>query len=131
MQSDMEPVAAAKLAAVEQSAWTAGSCSSPARRGHPNQTVNPLLLQEASTREYQHPQGLRLLERSVWSDRMVFVKAVSDSGWMSPLEQSVYNSWCVPLQLACGDALAPACTACTPACAGATCTQLEGRLWSS
>ena len=52
------------------------------------------MLQEAENRKFQHnTDGLRLLERSVWSDRMVFVKAVSESGWMSPLEQSVYNSW--------------------------------------
>ena len=42
----------------------------------------------------QEPEGLRLLERSVWSDRMVFVRAVHNSDWMSDLELSVYNSWC-------------------------------------
>ena len=36
---------------------------------------------------------LRLLERSVFSDRMVFVRAVHESKYMSDLELSVYNSW--------------------------------------
>ena len=36
---------------------------------------------------------LRLLERSVFSDRMVFVQAVHESKYMSDLELSVYNSW--------------------------------------
>lgn len=40
---------------------------------------------------------LRLLERSVFSDRMVFVKAVHESNYMSDLELSVYNSWLVSL----------------------------------
>lgn len=40
---------------------------------------------------------LRLLERSVFSDRMVFVKAVHESNYMSDLELSVYNSWFDPM----------------------------------
>lgn len=38
---------------------------------------------------------LRLLERSVFSDRMVFVRAVHEAKWMDDLELSVYDSWCV------------------------------------
>ena len=41
----------------------------------------------------------RLLERSVFSDRMVFVRAVHQSKYMSDLELSVYNSWCASAAL--------------------------------
>ena len=37
---------------------------------------------------------LRLLERSVFSDRMVFVRAVHEAKWLSPMELSIYDSWC-------------------------------------
>ena len=44
--------------------------------------------------EREFPQSdLRLLERSVFSDRMVFVRAVHESKYMSDLELNVYNSW--------------------------------------
>ena len=63
-----------------------------------------------------HPQehdsrqtGMRLLERSVWSDRMVFVRAVRDAEWMSDLELKLYDSWWVP---ATAVTRAPACTPC-------------------
>ncbi len=36
---------------------------------------------------------LRLLERSVFSDRMVFVRAVHESQWLSDMELSIYDSW--------------------------------------
>ena len=45
-------------------------------------------------KEYKE-SALRLLERSVFSDRMVFVKAVHESRYMTDLEMSVYNSWLV------------------------------------
>lgn len=38
---------------------------------------------------------LRLLERSVFSDRMVFVRAVHEAKWLSEMELSIYDSWCV------------------------------------
>jgi hypothetical protein len=37
---------------------------------------------------------LRLLERSVFSDRMVFVRAVHEARWMDDMELAVYDSWC-------------------------------------
>ena len=40
---------------------------------------------------------MRLLERSVFSDRMVFVRAVHEANWMSDLELSVYDSWFEPI----------------------------------
>jgi hypothetical protein len=45
----------------------------------------------------------RLLERSVFSDRMVFVRAVVDAQWMTPMELAIYDSWFAPLveQLGC------------------------------
>lgn len=40
---------------------------------------------------------LRLLERSVFSDRMVFVRAVHEAHWMSEMELSIYDSWFDPI----------------------------------
>ena len=40
---------------------------------------------------------MRLLERSVFSDRMVFVRAVHEAQYMSDLELSVYDSWFEPI----------------------------------
>lgn len=37
-------------------------------------------------------QPVRLMERSVFSDRMVFVRAVNESKWMSDVELAVYDS---------------------------------------
>ncbi|XP_058218137.1 uncharacterized protein LOC131329087 [Rhododendron vialii] len=39
---------------------------------------------------------LRLMERSVFSDRMVFVRAVHEANWMSEMEISIYDSWFNP-----------------------------------
>eukprot|EP00208_Stichococcus_sp_RCC1054_P001899 CAMPEP_0206140292 /NCGR_PEP_ID=MMETSP1473-20131121/8937_1 /ASSEMBLY_ACC=CAM_ASM_001109 /TAXON_ID=1461547 /ORGANISM="Stichococcus sp, Strain RCC1054" /LENGTH=489 /DNA_ID=CAMNT_0053534393 /DNA_START=166 /DNA_END=1632 /DNA_ORIENTATION=- len=39
----------------------------------------------------------RLLERSVLSDRMVFVHAVREAGWMTQLEMDAYDCWFEPL----------------------------------
>ena len=36
---------------------------------------------------------LCLLERSVFSDRMVFVRAVHEARWLSEMELSIYDSW--------------------------------------
>ncbi|KAK9902878.1 hypothetical protein WJX75_009597 [Coccomyxa subellipsoidea] len=40
---------------------------------------------------------LRLLERSVFSDRMVFVRAVHEAKWLSEMELSIYDSWFDPV----------------------------------
>lgn len=37
------------------------------------------------------------MERSVFSDRMVFVRAVKESGWMGDVELAVYDSWFGPI----------------------------------
>ena len=37
--------------------------------------------------------SLRLLERSVFSDRMVFVRAAHEAKWLSEMELSIYESW--------------------------------------
>ncbi|GAB2224053.1 hypothetical protein Drorol1_Dr00004799 [Drosera rotundifolia] len=42
-------------------------------------------------------KALRLMERSVFSDRMVFVKAVHEAKWMSEMEISIYDSWFDPM----------------------------------
>ena len=40
--------------------------------------------------------SVRIMERSVFSDRMIFVESVHDEGWMSDLELSLFNSWFEP-----------------------------------
>ncbi|KAG6526096.1 uncharacterized protein LOC122047361 [Zingiber officinale] len=40
---------------------------------------------------------LRLMERSVFSDRMVFVRAVYEAKWMNEMEISIYDSWFDPV----------------------------------
>lgn len=40
---------------------------------------------------------VRVMERSVFSDRMVFVRAVRESGWMGDVELAVYDSWFNPI----------------------------------
>ena len=47
--------------------------------------------QERETQGGSRP--FRLLERSVFSDRMVFVRAVHENRWMSDLELGIYDSW--------------------------------------
>ncbi|KAJ4810862.1 Deoxycytidine kinase [Rhynchospora pubera] len=40
---------------------------------------------------------LRLMERSVFSDHMVFVRAVHEANWMNEMEISIYDSWFDPV----------------------------------
>ncbi|XP_028800226.1 uncharacterized protein LOC114755506 isoform X2 [Neltuma alba] len=40
---------------------------------------------------------LRLMERSVFSDRMVFVRSVHEANWMNEMEISIYDSWFDPV----------------------------------
>ncbi len=44
---------------------------------------------------------LTLLERSVFSDRKVFVRAVHTAGLMSEMELKVYDSWVSPFIKVC------------------------------
>jgi deoxyadenosine/deoxycytidine kinase len=37
------------------------------------------------------------MERSVFSDRMIFVESVHEKGWMSDLELSLFNGWYDPV----------------------------------
>eukprot|EP00879_Flechtneria_rotunda_P004595 GHRR01004851.1.p1 GENE.GHRR01004851.1~~GHRR01004851.1.p1 ORF type:complete len:580 (+),score=187.65 GHRR01004851.1:155-1894(+) len=53
------------------------------------------VLQERNSQGIQQP--VRLMERSVFSDRMVFVRAVRESGWMGDVELAVYDSWFNPI----------------------------------
>jgi deoxyadenosine/deoxycytidine kinase len=55
----------------------------------------PLVLQERNSTGMRKP--VRLMERSVFSDRMVFVRAVRESGWMGDVELAVYDSWFGPI----------------------------------
>ena len=41
--------------------------------------------------------SLRILERSVFSDKMIFVESVHENGWMSDLELALFNSWYDPM----------------------------------
>ncbi|KAL1219899.1 hypothetical protein V5N11_005105 [Cardamine amara subsp. amara] len=49
---------------------------------------------------------LRLMERSVFSDRMVFVRAVHEAKWMNEMEISIYDSWFDPV-VSCLPGLVP------------------------
>lgn len=49
------------------------------------------VLQDRNSRSGLKP--LRVLERSIFSDRMVFVRAMHESGFMQDLEVSIYDSW--------------------------------------
>jgi deoxyadenosine/deoxycytidine kinase len=40
-----------------------------------------------------HPAINRLLERSIFSDRMVFVRAVHAAKYMNDTELAIYDSW--------------------------------------
>lgn len=51
-------------------------------------------------------QPLRLMERSVFSDRMVFVRAVHEAKWMNEMEISIYDSWFDPV-VSCLPGLVP------------------------
>ena len=56
------------------------------------------MLQEKDSREnLGREKTLRLLERSVFSDRMVFVRAVHEAKCMTDAELSVYDSWFSPM----------------------------------
>ena len=57
--------------------------------------VTRMLQNQRSAENWQNP--IRLLERSVFSDRMVFVRAVHEAKWMSELELAVYESWFAPV----------------------------------
>ena len=48
-------------------------------------------------RSRSHTGTLRLLERSVFCDRMVFVKAVHEAQHLSELELKLYDSWFNPM----------------------------------
>ena len=51
-------------------------------------------LQEERTRKTKLP--LRIIERSVCSDRNVFTEVLREKGWLSELEYSLYESWYWP-----------------------------------
>ena len=40
--------------------------------------------------------SMRIIERSVFSDKMMFVTAAHENGWISDLELSVFESWFNP-----------------------------------
>ncbi|GMH42028.1 hypothetical protein BSKO_09947 [Bryopsis sp. KO-2023] len=46
---------------------------------------------------WQGSKPLRILERSVFSDRLVFVRAVHEARWLSDLQLELYDSWFNPM----------------------------------
>ena len=52
-------------------------------------------LQEIESR--RENVSLRILERSVFSDKMIFVESVHENGWMSDMELALFNSWYDPM----------------------------------
>ena len=63
----------------------------------PEQEHNILwdLLQEKESGTAMAKQPYRLLERSIFCDRMVFVESLKDSQYLSEMELTIYDSWCV------------------------------------
>jgi deoxyadenosine/deoxycytidine kinase len=55
----------------------------------------PCLPQELDSATTSYP--VRLMERSIFSDRLVFVRAVQDNGWMGDMEVAVYDSMFDPI----------------------------------
>eukprot|EP00210_Caulerpa_lentillifera_P005588 g5345.t1 len=53
------------------------------------------LKQNRSTFDGEKP--LRIMERSVFSDRLVFVRAVHEAQWMDDMQLQLYDSWFNPL----------------------------------
>ena len=66
----------------------------PARRS-PHHAPPPPRTQERDT--YNTATVCRALERSVFSDRMVFVRAVHAAKFMSDTELAIYDSWFDPI----------------------------------
>ena len=54
------------------------------------------IMQQQRTIE-QSVKELKMFERSVFSDKMVFVQAVHEARWMNDMEMSIYNSWFEPM----------------------------------
>ena len=50
-------------------------------------------MQEQDSAKAMKNQPYRLLERSIFCDRMVFVESLKDSNIMSEMELSIYDSW--------------------------------------
>ena len=52
-------------------------------------------LQEIQSRSTS--PSLRIMERSVFSDKLIFVESVYENGWMTDMELSLFNSWYDPV----------------------------------
>lgn len=52
------------------------------------------MMQEQDSARAMTSQPYRLLERSIFCDRMVFVESLKDSNILSEMELSIYDSWC-------------------------------------
>lgn len=69
----------------------------PARHAYTFQTYVFItrVLQSYNTAIGKRP--FRLMERSVFSDQMIFVRAVHESNWMTNLELNLFRSWFDPV----------------------------------
>jgi deoxyadenosine/deoxycytidine kinase len=56
-------------------------------------------LQEKTTRGSGCP--IRIMERSVLSDRNVFTESLLDNGWLTELEYGLYEAWFDPMIKVC------------------------------
>ena len=55
--------------------------------------MDSVSLQEQDSARAMRNQPYRLLERSIFCDRMVFVESLRDSKILSEMELSIYDSW--------------------------------------
>lgn len=54
-------------------------------------------LQERESESSESTNLLKIMERSVFSDRNVFVSSVQEQGWFSELELDLYHAWSCPM----------------------------------
>jgi len=69
----------------------------PKRHAYEFQNYVFLTRLDANRRTFDGKQPLRLMERAVFSDRLVFVRAVHESKWMEDYQMQLYDSWFNPM----------------------------------
>lgn len=69
-------------------------CSALPVTSHQTPVAHALAPHLQERESYTAPEPCRLLERSIFSDRMVFVRAVHAAKFMNDTELSIYDAWC-------------------------------------
>ena len=69
----------------------------PAKHAYEFQNYVFLTRLEINRRTFDGTKPLRLIERSVFSDRLVFVRAVHEEKWLDDYQLELYDSWFNPM----------------------------------